>query len=96
MFVGQPPTFCACDQQPRARAVVNVARIVAEGELVAVAIQMSSSHVVIDAVDSTFQEREKAFNCVRMGIPTDVFIGRVFDDSVTGGKSCVGGRGRLR
>ena len=70
MLVGQALAFGAEDEHLRALAVVvpSLPVVVAERELVAVAVKVALADVVKRAVDAALQEREEAFGGVRVDV----------------------------
>jgi hypothetical protein len=53
--------------------------VVAEGELVDVAVQVLGAHVVIDTIMAALQERPKALNPIGVSLVPNVLADRVID-----------------
>ena len=77
--VGEPlldhPVNRHADEIQRA----NLRSVVAERELVHIAVQVLGAHVVIDAVVAALQQRPEAFDAVSVGFVADVLTYRVVD-----------------
>lgn len=71
------PASRALDDQREHRAPV-VPVVVPERVFVEVHLQVLGRHRVVDAADAALQERPEAFDGVRMNVPADVDVLRVW------------------